>query len=136
MRQTALALIAMLVGAPIAPPAYQVCPSRPPPAACVAPLPRVGDLVVGPVLQVVDGRNLCVALGPTPQQWVAVEIADAPADVPRGALMAAVFGQTIACVVTERGPDGAARALCVKGGESVGRLADAPEARAQAAAWR
>ncbi|HTX50631.1 MAG TPA: hypothetical protein VME40_14690 [Caulobacteraceae bacterium] len=136
MKQTTLAFLAMLAAAPTAPPSDQVCPIRPPPAACAAPAPRVGELISGPVLQVVDGRNLCVALGPTPRQWVAIEVADAPADVPRGALMAVVFGRTITCVVTDRGPGGRARALCVKDGESAGRLAGAPDARAQAAAWR
>jgi hypothetical protein len=37
---------------------------------CRAPAPAVGQTVSGPVLHVIDGRTLCLAQGPTPDQWI------------------------------------------------------------------
>jgi len=118
-----------------APALAQTCPDRPAMAACTAAAPRVGDSLSGPVLQVVDARTVCVALGPLPSQWVQVVIADSKTDATRGGLMAAAFAQDVQCVVT--GEAGAAvRAVCLADGVSVGRLADSPDSRMQASAWR
>jgi hypothetical protein len=110
-------------------------PDRAPMAACTAAVPVPGRSFSGTVLQVIDGHTLCVADGPTPADWVRVRLTDAPADQPRGALMAAAFAQPVVCVATSSDEDGAL-GVCLAEGRSVGRPAPAPDAVAEAAAWR
>jgi hypothetical protein len=133
---TATGALAAAIGlASWVPAIAQTCPARPPLAACTAAAPRPGDSFSGPVLQVIDRRTICVALGPLPSQWIQVMIADSDAHGTRGALMAAAFAQDVACVATgETG--GAVRAVCLVDGVSVGRLANSPEIRMQAGEWR
>ena len=88
-----------------APPA---CPTRPSLAvACTAAAPDRGQEISGPVLEVIDGRTLCVALGPTPDQWVRVRLADVGPDASRAALVAAVFARQLDCMTIGREADGA-----------------------------
>jgi hypothetical protein len=107
---------------------------RPPQARCTAAANQAGE-VSGAVLQVIDGRTLCVAFGPTPDQWLQVRLADARADTPRGALMAAAFARNVACTVRRTDALGAV-GVCSADGVSVARMAQEPAARAQAASWR
>jgi hypothetical protein len=109
---------------------------------CTAQVPAEG-VVHGPVLQVEDGATLCVALGATPDRWVRLTLADAPAanpiqyaastdENPRGTLMAVAFSQTVDCQVQ---PDG--RALCaLADGRSVGALLKTRAAWAAGKEWR
>jgi hypothetical protein len=92
-------------------------------------------VVSGPVLQVIDGRTLCVALGPTPDRWVRVRLADVLDPTARGALMAAAFAKDAACGV-ERLDDQGVVGRCVVEGAPLSRLVDGADARLQAAAWR
>jgi regulator of extracellular matrix RemA (YlzA/DUF370 family) len=81
-------------------------------AACAAPAPAIGALLAGSVLQVMDGETLCVALGPTPAQWVKVQLAEASSG-DRVALMDAVFGRRVSCVVIAPATGGGVIAHCV-----------------------
>jgi hypothetical protein len=104
-------------------------------AACTAAPPARGEAFSGTVLQVIDGRTLCVATGPTPDQWVRVRLTDADASRPRGALMAAAFAHEVSCVAGAPDAEGVA-AVCRVDGRSVGEAAASPDATAQAADWR
>lgn len=129
------AIVAVIGVARAGPAPAQLCPSRPPMAACSAPAPERDVLFSGTVLQVIDGSSLCVAFGVTPDQWVRVRLDDAALHGPRGALMAAAFARHVDCVATGRDEDGV-RAVCIYEGMSVARAAQTPAARAQAADWR
>jgi hypothetical protein len=94
----------------------------------------------GPVLEVLDGERLCVALGADPSLWVPVRLADAPmkvstAPASRGALMAASFGQDVTCRVVGRDDEGLV-AQCVSDRGSVGRLSQAPDTIRAGQDWR
>jgi hypothetical protein len=121
-----------------APPASAPQPARlapPTAAACTAASPARGQSFSGTVLQVIDGHTLCVATGPTPDQWVRVRLSDADPGLPRGALMAAAFSREVTCVADRQEGDGVS-AVCIVDGHSVGRAAASPDATAQAADWR
>lgn len=140
LRLAALAAVpaAMLLGL-TAVPAQAETPSSA--AICTGVAPADG-LLHGPVLLVEDGATLCVALGPTPDQWVKVRLSDArapspmtrvsmgQAGAPRGALMAATFSQTVDCQVS--GGTG----VCLLNGRSVAELAALPTVKTAGAAWR
>ena len=132
-----MAMIAATVAQPLTcPPAPQ--PTRldaPAAAACTAAPPARGQSFSGTVLQVIDGRTLCVASGPTPDQWVRVRLRDAQAGLPRGALMAAAFAREVTCVADDPDAEGVT-GVCVADGHSVGEAAASPGATAQAADWR
>jgi hypothetical protein len=113
----------------------QTFPERPPLTACTAAAPARGVSFSGTVLQVIDGRTLCVAAGPTPADWVRVRLTDAAADQTRGALMAAAFARSVVCLAASADEDGA-RGVCLADGRSVGEAARDPATVAQAAAWR
>jgi hypothetical protein len=137
----ALAMIAATAAAPLAcPPAPAHAPQPthfgpPPQAACTAAAPARGASFSGTVLQVIDGRTLCVAFGPSPDQWVRVRLADAGPALPRGALMAAAFAKEVTCVAGP--PDGEGlTAVCTFDGRSLGEAASQPDAAMQAADWR
>ena len=137
----AMAMIAATAAAPL------TCPPAPPPgaqptrlappsmAACTAAPPARGVSFTGTVLQVIDGHTLCVAFGPSPDQWVRVRLADGGASLPRGALMAAAFAKEVTCVAGASDGEGLT-AVCVIDGRSVGEAAAQPDAAAQAADWR
>lgn len=130
---TALAAAGFLLGAQQAHAADSVC---------TASAPADGQLR-GPVLLVEDGATLCVALGETPDRWVRLTLADAPAanpiqraastdENPRGTLMAVAFSQTVNCQVQADG-----RALCaLQDGRSVGALLKTRAAWAAGKEWR
>ena len=120
---------------PPAPAPQQTRLEPPAAAACTAAPPARGQSFAGTVLQVIDGRTLCVASGPTPDQWVRVRLSDADGALSRGALMAAAFSREVTCVAGVSEPDGVT-AVCVADGRSVGRAAAEPDATAQAADWR
>ncbi len=109
---------------------------------CTGSAPADG-LLRGPVLLVEDGATLCVALGASPDRWVRMTLADAPAanpiqrtsntdENPRGTLMAVAFGQTVDCQVQSDG-----RGLCtLQDGRSVGALLKTRAAWAAGREWR
>jgi hypothetical protein len=129
----ALAAAGLLLGAGGAQAAGSVCTAQAP----------AGGVVRGPVLQVEDGATLCVALGATPDRWVRLTLADAPAangvqraastdENPRGTLMAVAFSQTVDCQV-----QGDGRAVCaLADGRSVGNLLKTRAAWAAGKEWR
>jgi hypothetical protein len=98
---------------------------------CGAPPPVAGVTFRGPVLHVMDGRSLCVARGDMPDQWVALQLDDAPAEASRGTLMAVAFAKDVDCRMAAGG-----RAVCTLDGASIGQLARAPEAVRAGQAWR
>jgi hypothetical protein len=133
----AMAMIAATAAQPLTcPPAPQPTRLEPPAAAaCTAAPPARGESFTGTVLQVIDGRTLCVASGPTPDRWVRVRLTDIGPGLPRGALMAAAFAREVTCVASAPDAEGVA-AVCIVDGRRVGEAASAPDAAAQAADWR
>lgn len=111
--------------------------------ACSAHAPAVGTEVHGPVLHVLDGNHLCVALGATPDTWLEVELLDArltkasdhPDGNPRGALMSVAFAQNVTCRIVDRADDRAV-ATCTLDGRALGDLALKPQAISMGRAWR
>jgi hypothetical protein len=113
-------------------------------AVCTGQAPASGVLR-GPVLHVESADTLCVALGATPDQWVKLTLADAPAANPiqrasltdaeanpRGTLMAVAFSQNVDCVIEDGD-----RAVCtLADGRSVGALLRQPVARVVGKDWR
>ncbi len=107
-----MAILAIMVAAVAlgsAQPAPAVQDQRPvaQPAVCSAPAPEPGAVIAGPVLQVMDGRTLCVAQGPVPSQWVRVTLADEGGAADRGSLQAAVFAKRLVCTVASKDAGGA-----------------------------
>lgn len=143
MQFAALAMIAATAAAPLTcPPApltgSAAQPTRfapPAPAACTAAAPTRGASFSGTVLQVIDGRTLCVAFGPSPDQWVRVRLTDAGPALQRGALMATAFAKEVTCVAGAADGEGLS-AVCTLDGRSVGEAASQPDAAVQAADWR
>jgi micrococcal nuclease len=94
----------------------------------------------GPVLDVLDGERICVALGSDPSTWVPVRLADATLKVStvpasRGALMAASFGQDVTCRIVGQDEAGVV-AECRSRQGSVGRLSQARHVVRAGEAWR
>lgn len=87
------------------------------------------------MLQVIDGQTLCVAEGPTPEEWIRVTIAGAPPDFARGALMAASFGQVLDCLVVRAMPIGV-EARCEGDGAGLEQLIATDAARRDGMSWR
>ena len=77
--------------------------------ACGASPPPVGATVHGPVLQVIDARTVCVALGPLPEQWLQLKL-KTPTATGKGATQG-LFAQTVTSKVIASRPDGV-RAAC------------------------
>ena len=115
---------------------------------CTGPSPIPGVEIRGPVLHVVDGRTLCVALGFETDAWILLRLDDAPADPPlrrtstaaapanpRGALMEAALAKMATCR-TMRGDDGAVVAACEVDGKPLGRSLRDPKVIAASYAWR
>jgi CheY-like chemotaxis protein len=104
---------------------------------CRAPAPAPGQTVSGPVLHVIDGQTLCIAQGPTPDQWIPLRIAATAMTLPsdRERLMAAAFSQSLECKVTRgRGP--VKTAACTLAGRPLDDLLQEPATITQAKAWR
>jgi hypothetical protein len=138
----ALAMIAATAAGPLtcppAPTASAPQPARfarPAAAECTAAAPARGAAFTGTVLQVIDGRTLCVAFGPSPDQWVRVRLTDAGPTPPRGALMATAFAREVTCVAGATDGEGLT-AVCTLDGRSVGEAASQPDAVVQAADWQ
>jgi micrococcal nuclease len=94
--------------------------------------------VRGPVLHVLDGERLCVALGPDPATWVPLRLSDAtdPSGVERrGALMAASFGRDVTCRVVGRDESGFV-GQCRTSQGSLGQRLDSPRIVRAGLAWR
>jgi hypothetical protein len=102
---------------------------------CRGEAPEVGAIFRGPVLHVFDGARLCVARGESPDQWVELQLADAPEHSARGALMATAFAQDVDCKVTAADP-AAPKAVCTLNGRSIGRLVGKPTLVKAGRAWR
>jgi len=107
---------------------------------CGGEAPAGAETIRGPVLHVLDGETLCVALGEDPSTWVAVHIADsvgkASAVTPqRQTLMAASFGQDVTCRITGRG-DGVAQGECRNAAGSVADMAQDAAYVSAGRGWR
>jgi hypothetical protein len=94
----------------------------------------------GPVLEVLDGEHICVALGADPSAWTPVRLIDGPTQIStaipsRGALMAASFGQDVTCRIVARDEEGVV-AQCVSDHGSVGALAREPQILKAGQSWR
>lgn len=104
-------------------------------AECSAHAPAGGRWFSGAVLEVIDGRTLCVALGPTPAEWVRVRITGISPRSTRQALLAASFARTVVC-----SPAGASaldlEARCTVDGEALDAAVTAGDVQEQALAWR
>lgn len=103
---------------------------------CRASPPATGQTVTGPVLHVIDGRTLCLAQGPTPDQWIPLRISPALAVLPidRDRLMAAAFSQSLTCRVT--GGGAVRTASCTVSGRPLEALLTEPATISQAKTWR
>lgn len=120
-----LALQVAMAGGPVAPAA----------SPCRGAAPPVGVMFRGPVLHVVDGQRLCVALGPDPSEWAEVRLAGLGPDGSRQVLMAAAFAKDVDCTVLAPAED-APYAACSFAGRDLAALTRDVEVRKQAAAWR
>jgi len=104
-------------------------------SACANPAPAPGESFSGPVLEVTDGGEFCVAKGPTPQEWIPVRLAVRIPGADRGTLMAASFARRVDCVA-ERISDGVVIARCFVGGRDLGQLLQSPAMRNEGRGWR
>lgn len=118
------ALAVMAFGAPAL---AQVCHAR---------APAAGQIITGPVLHVIDGRTLCIAQGPTPDQWIPLRISPAVTALPidRERLMAAAFSQSLTCTIT--GGRLVKSATCTVSGRPLEALLAEPATITQAKTWR
>ncbi|CAN5408005.1 hypothetical protein BH10PSE3_BH10PSE3_42930 [soil metagenome] len=121
---TALTTVALMVAAPALA------------QTCRGPTPAIGQTVKGPVMHVLDGGTLCVAQGPTPDQWIPLRISSAVATLPadRERLMATAFAQSLTCTITGGGP--VKVATCTVSGRPLDALLAEPATITQAKAWR
>jgi len=122
---------AALVAAALAiagPAAAQVCRGAP---------PAVGQTVSGPVLHVIDGATLCIARGPTPDQWIPLRVASSVTPLPadRERLMASAFSRSLVCEV-KRGRSPTPLAACTVAGAPLSDLLSQPATLSQAKTWR
>ncbi len=135
MPATALALASALLSSAPALPA-QAGPARVSIVApCTASAPADGQMLSGPVLQVIDGRTLCIAKGPTPDQWIKVRLADVYDREARSALMAATFAKDVDCRVEGADAQGVV-ARCNVAGAPLAQVVGSDAARVQTASWR
>ena len=114
---------------------------------CTGPNPVAGVEIRGPVLHVIDGETLCVALGYAPDTWIRLKLADAPkaspirrvssrvqAD-PRSVMMAAAFAKMADCI-TEQDRDGQVVAVCTVDGAPLGSALREGSVIAASQDWR
>ncbi|PZQ55666.1 MAG: hypothetical protein DI570_21860 [Phenylobacterium zucineum] len=109
-------------------------------AVCRGEAPAGAETIRGPVLHVLDGDTLCVALGADPSTWVAVRVAGAlgrasTATPQRETLMAASFGQDVTCRITGQG-DGVALGECRTAAGSVADMAQDAAYVSAGRGWR
>ncbi len=116
---------------------------------CTGPSPVAGVEIRGPVLHVVDGSTLCVALGFETDSWILLRLADAPRPAPiqrvstaealtpnpRGALMQAALAKMATCR-TVHGEHGGVEAVCEVEGRPLGETLRDPEIVAISHLWR
>lgn len=93
---------------------------------CLGKTPAAGAKLQGTVLHVEDGQRLCLANGPTPDQWTEVEVLGtletvADAQVAKASLMTVAFAKKMNCVVTTV-VDGHASARCAVDKKTVASL--------------
>ncbi|HRD29815.1 MAG TPA: hypothetical protein PLO65_16065, partial [Caulobacter sp.] len=118
-----------------------------PAEVCSGPHPVAGVEIRGPVLHVIDGETICVALGYAPDEWIALRLADAPvaspirrvssragAD-PRGVMMAAAFAKMAECR-TELDRGGEVVAVCTVDGVPLARALGDGSVIAAGMNWR
>jgi hypothetical protein len=134
----AAAAAAALAIAGLAAPSF-AAPAQAGSDVCRASAPAAGAVVEGAVLHVADGQSVCVAQGPTPDEWIPLVI-EGPSPVDRhdpmltkAAMMSAVFGKKMSCRVTST-DGGVARATCSVDRKPVG-LVVAKVTTDQAAKW-
>ena len=91
---------------------------------------RAGAAFSGPVVNIIDGDGLCVAVGPRPGlDWVEVRLADffapelhkAGGAAAKTALESVALGRQASCVADHQSYDRIV-ALCTIGGQSIGNL--------------
>ncbi len=121
--------------------------SAAPAEPCTGPHPVAGVQVRGPVLHVIDGDTLCIALGYRPDEWIRLRLADAPVTSPvrrvsnreeadpRAVLMAAAFARTAECV-TQLDRRGEVVAVCTVDGVPIGRAMRDSAVVAASQSWR
>jgi hypothetical protein len=138
MTSTAIAAFAVLALGGFAAPAFAE-PGAQSLDVCRASAPAPGAAVEGTVLHVADDQSVCLAQGPTPDEWIPLIIeGPSPVDrhdpmVAKAALMSAVFAKRMSCVVTSKDA-GVAHARCTVEQKPVG-LVVASVSRTDAAAW-
>ena len=109
-------------------------------AVCRGEAPAGAETIRGPVLHVLDGDTLCVAMGADPSTWVAIRIADglrnaSTAGPERETLMAASFGQDVTCRIVGQS-DGMALGECRTSAGSVADLTSKASFVAAGRDWR
>ena len=114
---------------------------------CTGPNPVAGVQIRGPVLHVIDGGTICVALGYAPDEWIRLRLVDAPVTAPvrrvsnreeadpRAVLMAAAFARTAECV-TRLDRRGEVVAVCTVDGVPLGRAMRDGAVIAASQSWR
>ena len=139
----ALGLMICLPGAALAQtaPVLPALPDSSIVAVCSAGAPAAGAGFSGPVMQVMDGDILCVAAGPTPDQWIAVRpvgvapAAALPQPQARSLLMAATFSRRLDCVAGDQ-VGAAVAAVCTVEGQPLIEELKAARSRPDWGAWR
>jgi hypothetical protein len=109
-------------------------------ADCTAPKPAPGQRFSGPVMQVIDGGRLCVALTPEPSGWIEVAPAGVmPASLAdgdrRSLLMATTFAKTVDCVAVDA-HDSSVAADCSVDGLALGEAMRAQKVQPDWRTWR
>ncbi|MGZ8362701.1 MAG: hypothetical protein ACXW3D_02470 [Caulobacteraceae bacterium] len=115
--------------------------TAPAPAAsspCTGTPAQAGAVVTGTVLHVIDGDRLCLASGPTPDQWTELRIntlyqhsvADRDPAYGKAQLMNVSFGKQLTCEVSAKGV-----AECAADGQKLTDLMAAPGAAQAALKW-
>lgn len=127
--------LAATVGA-LALPAATPAASEPARVSCSAPAPAAGTTFQGTVLHIPDDHTLCVAHGPTPQDWVRVSIDTSTAAVSRQDLMSAAFAKVVVCRSRRAEPGGGVAADCTVEGQPVQAVAARPMVRVSGIFWR
>lgn len=118
-----------------------------PAGPCTGPSPVAGVQIRGPVLHVIDGETICVALGYAPDEWIRLRLADAPvaspirhisntpqAD-PKSVMMAAAFARMAECR-TELDANREVVAVCTVDGVPLGRALRDGGVIAASMSWR
>jgi hypothetical protein len=121
----------------------QAAPAGP----CTGPRPVAGVEIRGPVLHVIDGETICVALGYAPDEWIRLKLADAPAPSPirrvssraepdpKSVMMAAAFARMAECR-TELDRSGEVVAMCTVDGVPLARALSDGSVIAASMDWR